>query len=193
MEFLKKIKANYTVSALVCVILGLVLLIWPGTTTQIVCMVLGAALFLYGLAQVLVYAFTKEKTILSQGMLILGIVFLVIGAWILLKPDMIVKAVPMIVGALIVIHGLHNAAQAVDLKKSGYEKWWLALIFALLTVILGIVLICMPFTVVDTVVRLIGIFLIYDGVSDVWILSRVFKVRKQKERIIDVESVDVVE
>lgn len=193
MEFLKKIKANYTVSALICVILGLILLIWPGTTTQIVCMVLGAALFLYGLAQVLIYAFTKEKTILSQGMLILGIVFLVIGVWILLKPDMIVKAVPIIVGALIVIHGLHNAAQAVELKKIGYEKWWLALIFALLTVILGIVLICMPFTVVDTVVRLIGIFLIYDGVSDVWILSRVFKVRKQKERIIDVESVDVVE
>lgn len=193
MDFLKRIKANYTVSALICIVLGLVLLIWPGTTTQVVCMVLGAVLFLYGLSQVLAYAFTKEKTIVSQGMLVLGIVFLVIGTWILLKPDMIIKAVPMIVGALIVIHGLHNALQAVELKKNGYEKWWLALIFAVLTVILGVVLICMPFTVVDTVVRLIGIFLIYDGVSDIWILSRVFKTRKDKARIIDAESKDVVE
>ena len=42
-EFLKGLKVNYTVSALLCVALGLVLLIWPGTTTQVVCMVLGAA------------------------------------------------------------------------------------------------------------------------------------------------------
>lgn len=193
MEFLKKVKANYTVSALICVILGLVLLIWPGTTTRIVCMVLGAALVLYGLAQLLIYVFTGEKSIVSQGMLIFGIIFLVIGIWILLKPEMIIKAVPVIVGALITIHGIHNALQAVELKKNGYQKWWLAFLFAALTIILGIVLICIPFTVVDTIVRLIGIFLIYDGVSDMWILSRVGKVRKAKERIIDVESVDVVE
>lgn len=51
-EFLKGLKVNYTVSALLCVALGLVLLIWPGTTTQVVCMVLGAALVVYGVLQI---------------------------------------------------------------------------------------------------------------------------------------------
>ena len=54
-EFLKGLKVNYTVSALVCVALGLVLLIWPGTTTQVVCMVLGAALVIYGVLQIVFY------------------------------------------------------------------------------------------------------------------------------------------
>ncbi len=190
-DFFKGLKANYTISAILCMGLGLVLLIWPGTTTQIVCMLLGIVLLAYGIIQIAIYLFTRERTIISQGMMLLGIVFAVIGVWILLKPEMIIMAVPVIVGILIVIHGLHNIVQAIALQKDGYERWWLALVFGLLTVIFGGVLIYNPFEAVELVVRLIGVFLIYDGVSDLWILSRVFKVRRDKERIIDAEFVDI--
>lgn len=192
-DFLKGLKANYTISALLCVILGLVLLIWPGTTTQIVCMLLGIVLFTYGAIQIVLYLFNRERTIVSQGMLVLGIIFAVIGGWILLKPEMIIMAVPVIVGVLIVIHGLHNAAQAFALKNDGYDRWWVAFLLGALTVILGGILIYNPFKVVNTVVRLIGIFLIYDGLSDVWILSRILKVKRNAEKIIDASYVDVEE
>ncbi len=59
--------------------------------------------------------------------------------------------------------------------------------------VLGGILVYNPFEVAETVVRFIGIFLIYDGVSDIWILSRVFKVKRDKEKIIDVDYVDVEE
>ena len=190
-DFLKGLKMNYTISAVLCVLLGLVLLIWPGTTTQIVCMTLGIVMLAYGIIQIVIYLFNRERTIISQGMMLLGIVFAVIGIWILLRPEMIIMAVPIIVGVLIVIHGLHNVIQAIALQKDGYDKWWLALIFALLTVIFGGVLIYNPFEAVELVVRLIGVFLIYDGLSDIWILSRVFKVKREKERIIDAEFVDI--
>lgn len=191
MDFLKGLKANYTVSAILCVLLGLVLLIWPGTTMQIVCMALGIVLLAYGIIQIAIYLFIRERTIMLQGMLLLGIIFAVIGAWILLKPEMIIMAVPVIVGVLIVIHGLHNIVQAIALQKDGYERWWLALLFGVLTVVFGGVLIYNPFEAVELVVRLIGVFLIYDGLSDIWILSRVFKVKREKERIIDAEFVEV--
>lgn len=192
-EFLKGLRVNYTVSAVLCILLGLVLLIWPGTTTQIVCMSLGIVLLAYGIIQIVIYLFNRERTLISQGMMILGIIFAVVGVWILLTPEMIIMAVPVIVGVLIVIHGLHNVVQAIALQKDGYERWWLALIFGLLTVIFGGLLIYNPFGAVELVVRLIGIFLIYDGISDIWILSRVFKVRRDKERIIDAEFVEVDE
>ncbi len=190
-DFLKGLKANYTISAILCVLLGLVLIIWPGTTTQIVCMSLGIVLLAYGIIQIAIYLFNRERTIISQGMMLLGIVFAVIGTWILLKPEMIIMAVPVIVGVLIVIHGLHNIVQAIALQKDRYERWWVALIFGLLTVIFGGILIYNPFEAVELVVRLIGVFLIYDGLSDIWILSRVSKVKKDKERIIDAEFVDI--
>ena len=193
MNYIKSLKVNYSLSAVICVILGIVLLVWPGQSTQVVCMVLGIVLGGFGLIQIILYLATKEKTMISHSMMMLGVVLAVIGGWIVLKPETIIKAVPMIVGILIVIHGLHNAVQAIDLKKMQYDNWWVALLLSFLTVALGVVLICNPFTIVDTVVRIIGAFLVYDGLSDMWILSRVFKTKKNREKIIDTDAVIVDE
>lgn len=193
MNYIKSLKVNYSLSAVICVILGIVLLVWPGQSTQVVCMVLGIVLGGFGLIQIILYLATKEKTMISHSMMMLGVVLAVIGGWIVLKPETIIKAVPMIVGILIVIHGLHNAVQAIDLKKMQYDNWWVALLLSLLTVALGVVLICNPFTIVDTVVRIIGAFLVYDGLSDMWILSRVFKTKKNRKKIIDTDAVIVDE
>ena len=193
MNYIKSLKVNYSLSAVICVILGIVLLVWPGQSTQVVCMVLGIVLGGFGLIQIILYLATKEKTMISHSMMMLGVVLAVIGGWIVLKPETIIKAIPMIVGILIVIHGLHNAVQAIDLKKMQYDNWWVALLLSLLTVALGVVLICNPFTIVDTVVRIIGAFLVYDGLSDMWILSRVFKTQKNREKIIDTDAVIVDE
>lgn len=193
MNYIKSLKVNYSLSAVICVILGIVLLVWPGQSTQVVCMVLGIVLGGFGLIQIILYLATKEKTMVSHSMMMLGVVLAVIGGWIVLKPETIIKAVPMIVGILIVIHGFHNAVQAIDLKKMQYDNWWVALLLSLLTVALGVVLICNPFTIVDTVVRIIGAFLVYDGLSDMWILSRVFKTKKNREKIIDTDAVIVAE
>ena len=193
MNYIKSLKVNYSLSAVICVILGIVLLVWPGQSTQVVCMVLGIVLGGFGLIQIILYLATKEKTMVSHSMMMLGVVLAVIGGWIVLKPETIIKAVPMIVGILIVIHGFHNAVQAIDLKKMQYDNWWVALLLSLLTVALGVVLICNPFTIVDTVVRIIGAFLVYDGLSDMWILSRVFKTKKNREKIIDSDAVIVDE
>lgn len=192
-DFLKGLKANYTVSAGLCTLLGLVLLIWPGTTMRIVCTMLGGMLLIYGLLQIVLWLISRERTMISQGMMVFGIVLAVIGVWILMQPEMIIMAVPVIVGVLIVIHGIHNIVQAIALKKDDYDRWWLAFLFGALTVVLGGILVYNPFEVAETVVRFIGIFLIYDGVSDIWILSRVFKVKRDKEKIIDVDYVDVEE
>ena len=193
MNYIKSLKVNYSLSAVICVILGIVLLVWPGQSTQVVCMVLGIVLGGFGLIQIILYLATEENTMVSHSMMMLGVVLAVIGGWIVLKPETIIKAVPMIVGILIVIHGFHNAVQAIDLKKMQYDNWWVALLLSLLTVALGVVLICNPFTIVDTVVRIIGAFLVYDGLSDMWILSRVFKTKKNREKIIDTDAVIVDE
>ena len=106
---------------------------------------------------------------------------------------MIIMAVPVIVGVVILIHGVHNVIQAVDLQRENYDKWWLALLLGILTVAFGGMLVFNPFAAVEMAVRMIGISLIYDGVSDMWILSRVFKVKRDKEKVIDAEYVDLDE
>lgn len=193
MKFMKSTKVNDSLSAILCVLLGTTLLVWPGKSIQVACMVLGIVLSIYGTVQILLYLFTKEKTILSHSMMIFGIVLLVIGIFIIMKPDTILKAIPIIVGILISIHGIHNAVQSVDLKKMGYASWWVALLLALITVGVGVVLICNPFAAIDMAVRLVGICLLYDGFSDLWILSRVRKTKRMYDTVIDAQAVIVEE
>ncbi len=51
-----------------------------------------------------------------------------------------------------------------------------------MTLVLGAVLVFYSFTVLSTIVRIIGIFLLYDGLSDIWITSQVSKAAKQAAR-----------
>ena len=192
-NYLKKVKVNDSISSIICTVIGIVLLIWPGTSTHVVCMVLGGVLLAYGVIQIVLYLMAKERTLYHQGMLILGIVFAVIGAWILLKPEMIIAAVPVIMGIIITIHGLHNVIQGLQLKKMDYDKWWVAFGLGILTIVLGGILVYNPFSVVNTVVRVIGAFLIYDGVTRMWIASRVSQTQKETEKVIEVEAVNIEE
>ncbi|MBP3474791.1 MAG: DUF308 domain-containing protein [Lachnospiraceae bacterium] len=188
-KILRKVKANVVVSSLLCVALGMVLVIWPGMSMQIVCAAIGVVIILTGVLKIVEYFLLKDGSLYAQTNLIFGIVLTVVGVWIVLKPDKVLAVIPIIVGIIIALHGIHKLQQAVTLGKSHYDKWWVALILGLLTVGFGVLLICKPFAALDTVVMLIGSFLIYDGLSNIWIISRVYKTAKRLRQ--EAEAVDV--
>ena len=85
---------------------------------------------------------------------------------------------------------MHNLLQAWELFRNKYSKYWVALLLGVVTVGLGILLICNPFEAVNTAVTLIGIFLIYDGASDIWIVSRVSKTAREVKETMDALDVE---
>lgn len=192
-KLFRGLKTNVVVSALLCVLLGLVLLFWPGLSMRIVCGAIGAVLILGGLARIIEYFIVRDGSMYSQITLLFGIVFAVVGVWIIMKPEKVLAIIPIIVGIIIVLHGLHDLKQALSLFQDKYDKWWVALLLGILTVGFGVLLVWRPFAAVDTVVMLIGIFLIYDGISSIWIVSRVAKAAKilrQEMGAVEVEIAD---
>lgn len=190
-SLLKKLKTNIVISAMLCIALGIVLVVWPDLSMKIVCIAVGAVLLIGGGVRLAVYFTAKDGSMYSQMNLIMGIVLAVVGIWILLKPDKVLAIIPIIVGIVIVLHGINDLQQAVTLHKDQYDKWWVALILGLLTVGFGVLLICRPFAALDTVVMLIGLFLIYDGLSDIWIVSRIYRTAKALKQ--EAEAVDMEE
>ncbi len=189
-NILKKIKTNVLVSSLLCVILGLILVIRPGLSMRIVCTAVGIVLLVTGITRMIDYFAVRDGSIYSQVNLIFGIVLAVVGVWIMVKPDKVLAIIPIIVGIVIAMHGLHNVKQAMELWREKYDKWWVACIMGVLTVGFGVLLVCRPFTAIDTVVMLIGLFLIYDGLSNIWIVSRIYKnarILRQEMEAVDVE------
>ncbi len=189
-RILKRIKANVIVSAFICIALGVILVAWPGLSVKVVCMAIGAVLVINGISRLLNFIFGRDGSVFSQMNLVMGIIITVIGGWILLQPGTIIAMIPILVGIIIVIHGINNLQQSVSLCQSQYDKWWVALLLGIITIGFGVLLVFNPFAAVDTLIRFIGLFLIYDGASDIWIMSRVSRNVKQARQEMDALTVD---
>ena len=192
-KFLKRVKANALITAILYAVLGLVLLVWPEVSASVLCTVVGVALVVGGVVDILQFLLNRDGSLYSGFHLILGVVLAVVGAWIMTKPSLISVVIPRIIGVLLCIHGFSDIGDAMTLRKHRYARWTTALILSLGTVALGLILVFDPFDAFATVVRLIGAFLLYDGVTDVWITSRVSHAVKQaaKDAEAQADAVDV--
>lgn len=178
-DFAKKVKTNSLISALLCVVLGLILLIWPGTAISVLNTLLGAVLAAAGAIDIVLFLAGHDNTLYGVSRLVIGVLLAVFGIWVMVRPGLLAVIIPRVIGALICVHGIADIGSAVTLHRNEYSKWSAALIMGLLTVVLGAVLIFKPTGSFETVLRFIGAFLVYDGASDVWIVSRVSKTIRQ--------------
>ena len=117
------------------------------------------------------------------------------GVFLLMRPEIIVGFLPVLLGIAIVIAGAVKIQQSMDLLRAGYRRWWLVLLLAALALAAGVVLLINPFEAASTLVLMIGIVLIYNGVTDLWTISRVSgRLRQMRaEASVAVSGVDVDE
>ena len=63
----------------------------------------------------------------------------------------------------------------MDARKYGYGGWSVGLIFSIISLIFGIICVTNAFDVMKTATVVVGIILIFNGVSNIWITSRATK------------------
>lgn len=190
METLKRWKADMIASALVCVVLGVVLLIWPGETIDIFCKVLAIGLIVMGIVNILNYF--MNKSIHPFGG-VMGTVVALVGVWIFVSPERIVSLVPIVIGVVLCIHGIQDMKLAFETKENGYEKWWTMMMIAVISLVFGIICISKAFGMVTLALQFIGIGLIYDGVSDLWVASQAVRTERAMKRESDALEVEYKE
>jgi uncharacterized membrane protein HdeD (DUF308 family) len=192
MEKLKSLKWNYIIEALITVAIGIALIIRPQGSLEIMAKALAVLLTLAGIVMIISYFVYKERSILISGGLALGIAIAAIGVWIFLNPSPFIDFVPRLFGVFIIASGLTNLSQTLSLIRYKYGLWWLSLIFGILTIVFGVVLLVNPKFVENILVTLIGLFLVFDGVTNIWTVSRVSKFARGVDQVIrDSEAIDV--
>ena len=143
-------------------LVGLVLLLIPGTLNKIIGILIGAALLIVGVLAIIKY--TKEKEEGSNLNLVSGILYSVLGVIIIIYPYSIINLVTICLGVYLVINGLLKLKLAFNLKNVT-DKWIGTLIMSIITVILGILLIFNPFAGI-TITKLAGAFLVIVAIFD---------------------------
>lgn len=189
-EFLKQLRIAAYVNALLTVASGIVLIVWPMEVTGLICRILGALLVVMGAVYIFGY-FVEGRGILSVTG---GLLFLLLGVWIFITPESIATLVPIVIGVILLVHSLKDFQMASEAKQSGSNQWMLLFLLALLNCVFGVVCICDSFGVVSVAVRMLGIALVYDGISDIVIVFHTVKAVRyaaQKLEPIDVDAHEV--
>ena len=169
-SIIQDMKRNYFVNAVIMVILGLVLVIWPKSLGVLLCYLLGGALILMGIIQLVGFLRSERLGFYNKFSMLMGIVLILLGIWICTQPHIVLSIVPVVVGVIVLLHGVMDIQYTLDIKRTGNTKWWIALITAILTLAVGLVLVFKPFAAYEISMILLGIAMLYDGGSDLILL-----------------------
>ena len=171
-------KTNRLIFAIGALIIGIILLIWPGASLMIIGRCIGAVLAAGGI--VAAFLFWKDHEAMSRTLLlVMAAVMLICGIVIILHPDELVKLIPTIMGVLAVMSGLINIGETFLLNRKKYGKWWISLIVAALKIAAGVFVIRNAFSLVSIITRLAGGVMVFSGCSDLWVLSRLAYAEKK--------------
>ena len=113
--------------------------------------------------QLVRYFTASHKVFQSQFTLISGLVCLGLGGFLLLRSDIVVRILPVVFGLFVLFDSLGRIQSALELRRCGYASWKWFILLALLSVVLGGIMIFDPFAAMETLVMGIGIILIVEG------------------------------
>ena len=137
----KKLKWNLVLMSVLYLGLGIFLVLKPGTALNIVCYALGGVVLACAAVQLIRYFVVERGVFQSQLTLISGIICLALGAFLLLRSDIVVSILPVVFGLFVIFDAIARVQNALDLRRCGYDSWKGFLLLPVLSVVLGVILI----------------------------------------------------
>lgn len=188
LDKIKELKLNITLSAVVMVVLGVVLLFWPASVSLMIGKVVGALLIATGAIQIVGNLMADSNR--TMGLIVAAII-LVFGIYIFVNPGIVVSVIPIIFGMILVIHGVQDIAMAFEGRSYQAPRWGVSIVLGIVNIILGLLCIACAFGIINMIISIIGIMLIYDGITDMLIVHRVNKASRYVDsEILHEEDID---
>jgi uncharacterized membrane protein HdeD (DUF308 family) len=153
------------VSGLLAVLLGVLVLVWPGITILVAAIFFGAYLLITGIAQV-VFAFSLDVSAGGRVLLFIsGAAALILAVLCFRSLQESILLLAIWIGVGFVFRGVATAVSAISdptLPGRGWE-----IFIGVISLIAGIVMLASPFESIATLTIVVGIWLIVLGVFEV--------------------------
>jgi uncharacterized membrane protein HdeD (DUF308 family) len=161
------IRTALGIGGVLAVIVGILVLVWPGKTAAVVT----AIIAIYAIAAGLVYAglgiFSRTKGGWARvGHIVLGILFIIAGIVALLNLGQATAWLALFLGILVGIMWIVEGIVALSTLGDAASKVW-SVIFAILSIIAGIILLFSPIWGAAVLWWLLGIALIVLGIINI--------------------------
>ena len=171
---MKTAKIGYFVISVLFCVLGIVLITSPGTSVVWLGRLLGVGMIVFGAIK-LVGRFLVPFAV-------------TIGIATLARPNGAMSFLCIVFGIPVLADGLFKIQISLDAKRFGIGQWWLVLLLAALTCVIGLLLVIRPSDAARALMVLMGISLLLDGILNIcvaWFCVKI--VRNQRPDGIDEE------
>ncbi len=173
-EFFANLWKDYIFSAVLTIVAGVLITLFHSVAIDVVCIALGIATLILGIISII--RFIKEPLVSNRLGLFFGLILSAVGVYIICVPTVLANLVAVVFGIVILYHGIIDCVQTVSLRKVNYKYWYVGLIISILTILSGIVMIILQNRVIKSLTLLLGIFLIIEGVMNLWMAVKVKKI-----------------
>lgn len=173
MNNLKKWKWAYLLMTLAVMAFGICLIIWPGISAEILCYAFGAILLIIGAIRIVCYFQRCISVLWHKYELPLGLLDLLVAIYFFFHPNNVLMILPIIVGIVIIVDSAFHLQTALELRISGAKRWWVVLIFSILSILVAIGLIHNPFKGSMTLMIYLGITLVINGIQSLYYIHRI--------------------
>lgn len=175
--------------AILAIILGLVLVIWPGTALRYIIMLIGVLFLMTGLIAFIVSNRNREdhrKSLIPFS----GIGSMALGVLLLCLPSTFATIFMFVLGFILVVAAVGQFVTLSAARQFGYISP-VSYIFPVLILIAGIIVLFDPFKSAESVFILFGVTSIFYGVTDLlnqYSIKRMRKANEEKEQIVKMEG-----
>lgn len=161
----REIRMSFTLAAVVCIILGLLLIFMPDTSRKLLCTLVGAGVTAYGVLSIASYLLSRSEQAYTPALL-LGVCALALGVFSLINPSFLMDFLFTVIGLIVLVTSLSGVRRALQLRRFGFIRWPIPLASSLVTLALALSVIFFPGLYGNLLMMVCGVLLTVDGVSD---------------------------
>lgn len=150
-----------------CLVCGVLLILFGNLALRITAYVLAGVMLLCGVWSIIVYIRSTPVRRITESRLATGLILLVAGSLLVFNPNYLEDILPFIWGLALLFGAFLKIQYAFDEKSVNVNKWWIMLIFAAFSVIIGIVSLLNPAFLGESRSLVIGILLVLEALLDI--------------------------
>ena len=150
-----------------CMVCGVLLIAFGTLALRITAFVLAGIMIVWGIWSVISYFRSTPIRRITESMLAIGLALLVSGTLLAFNTDYLDNMLPFIWGLALLFGGFLKIQYAFDEKTVNVSKWWIMLVLAAFSLIIGILSLLNPEFLGKSRNLVIGIFLVAEAVLDI--------------------------
>lgn len=181
-------KIGYIVMSVMFCIAGALFIALPDISITMIGISMGIAMIVFGIVKLVGYFSRDLFRLAFQFDLELGILLLVLGLIVLIRPDDLMTFICIALGISILTDGLFKVQIALDSKRFGIKSWWMILALAVVAGTIGVFLIFRSAKSAQFLTVLLGVSILAEGILNLYtVISTVLIIKHQQPDVIEIE------